>query len=402
MTGSPSAPRWRRLAAWVAGFLVTTSLLVFLGRTVITWSKICPGFICYWSAATLLAQGESPYDLGRLKAIQLEHGWDKATDGFGFFDFLANFYPPSLLTLVGVALVPLGFETARITWLVLNAELLFVTGWMLGTLVPSVSPKVRMVLVPFFCLSVVSVLVGQVTALIVFVIVLAWWLLHLGWDRSAGWLLAWSTIKPPLTALFLMALLLWSLRKRRWHVLKGFVAGGVTLFLLSIILVPTWPFEILKTMRETPFLTTIFPSFGTTWSLVLRSLGTPAWLLWPLYALLAVPFVLIVLRYAWSDDRPLADVVAVSVLAAFFAAPTARPYDQPILLITLLVLAAKRRSDAIVGALCFMVLVVPYVQFLLTPVSEHVWFFWIPLLMALTWFAPLPRNAGVPTARAQR
>ena len=74
---------------------------------------------------------ESRYDLARLKTIQLDHGWDKATDGFGFFDFLANFISSSLLALVGVALVPLGFRTARMTWLVVNTELLFVVGYML-------------------------------------------------------------------------------------------------------------------------------------------------------------------------------------------------------------------------------------------------------------------------------
>jgi len=392
MISAPPGAPWFRLCAWVTGFVVTTGLLVVVGRTVITWSKVCPGFVSYWSAAVLLSQGESPYDLARLKTIQLEHGWDKTTDGFGFFDFLANYYPPSLLAVIGVALVPLGFQTARMTWLVLNVELLFLTAYMLRRLVPSVSGRVSIVLVPFFCLSVMSVLVGQVTALILFATVVVWWLMQNGWDRSAGWLLAWTAIKPPLTALLALSLLLWSWRKRRWLVLKGFVAGATALLLVSLWLVPSWPVELVRSMRETPFVTAVFPWVGTTWSLVLRSLGARAWMFWLLYAALAVPFLLIVLRYAWSDEHPLEDVVAISLLAAFFVAPTARPYDQPILLIPLLVLVAKRRSDAVAGALLFLLMVVPYAQFFMTPVSKHVWFFWIPAVLTAAWFAPPTRR----------
>lgn len=76
---------WPHAFVWVAGFIVTTSVLVVLARATITWPKPCPGFVCYWSAATLLAHGQNPYDLALLSRIQKENGWDKLTDGFGFF-----------------------------------------------------------------------------------------------------------------------------------------------------------------------------------------------------------------------------------------------------------------------------------------------------------------------------
>lgn len=383
---------WPHAFVWVAGFIVTTSVLVVLARATITWPKPCPGFVCYWSAATLLAHGQNPYDLALLSRIQKENGWDKLTDGFGFFDFLPNYHPPSLLGLVCVALVPLGFSTARMTWLVVNAELLVVAGYMLRTLVPSVSGRVPMVLVPVFCLSVLSVLVGQVAALILFLIVVVWRLLQDRSDRSAGWVLAWMTIKPQLTALFLMASLLWSIRQRRWQVIEGFVTGAAALLLLSTWLVPSWPTEIVKVMRETSLVTTVFPWLGTTWLLVLRSLGLEGWILWALYAAIALPFLVLVLHYALRRDSSLADVLAVSLLAAFFVSPTARPYDQPILLITLLVIVARRASDLVAGALVFAFIVAPYVHFFLVPVRSglpnHVWFFWIPLTLALSWFLP--------------
>ena len=292
-----------------------------------------------------------------------------------------------------VLLVPLGFTTARLTWLVGNAELLVVVGYMLRSLLPTVSGKVCVLLLPLFCLSLMSVLVGQLTALIFFLIVSVWTLLEKRLDRSAGWVLAWMTMKPQLTALLLMAVLLWSMRERRWRVLEGFATGTVALLLLSTWLVPEWPFQLLQGMRETPVLTMTFPWIGTTWLLVLRSLGLQGGMLLALYAAVALPFFVLVVRYALEPGRPLGDVLAMSILAAFFVAPTGRPYDQPLLLLVLLVLIARRRSDVVAAGLLFTFVFLPYVHFFRwTPdrdgMPDHVWFFWIPLTLAVAWFLP--------------
>ncbi len=333
-----------RFLTAIVAFVVLTALLVPLARATITWSQPSPGFICYWSAAKLLASGRSPYDLEGLKAIQTELGWDKVAEGLGFFDYLPNYYPPSLLSAVTVLLVPLGFTTARITWLVASAELLFVVGCMLRSLLPSMAGKVPMLLIPVFCLSIVSVLVGQVTALMLFAIVAVWKLLDERWDRTAGWLLAWAVIKPSLMAVLVFAILLWSGRRGRWRVVQGFVGGVVALFTVSTWLVPGWPLQLLTAMSTTSFVTATFPSIGTTWLLVLSTLGLEGWTLWSLYALLALPFLVAVARLALDVDRSLNDVIALSLLAAFLVSPPARPYDQPLLLLTLLVLVAQRPS----------------------------------------------------------
>jgi hypothetical protein len=394
---------WVRCFSWAMGFILVTSFLVLLGRAVITWEKPCPDFVCFWAGGELIVSGESPYDAVLQAKIQGEHGWDKATDGLGFFDFLPYYNPPSLLALVSVLLVPLGFSTARMAWLVINTELFFITGYMLRNTVAAVSPVVPMVLVPIFGLSVLSVLVGQVTAMVFFLMAAAWRLLQRRWDRSAGWVLAWMSIKPQLSTLLVMATLVWLARQRRWQAIEGFVTGSVVLVALSTWLVPSWPLQLTQVMVQTPLITITFPKLETTWLLVLRSLGLKGWLLWVSYAVVALPFGWAVLRSALRRSSTIDKVFALSILATFFIAPTARPYDEPILVIPLLVLLGKRIPEFVGAVLLVVLAVLPYVHLLcwvpsIGNIPAHVWFFWIPLLLASLWFGSQIQRARIRTS----
>ncbi len=383
---------WARGACWVLGFILVTSLLVLLARCYLP-SK-APGleYTQFWAAGQLLAHGESPYDLALLAKTEKEYGWNKATDGFGYYDFMPHHYPPSLLSVVLAFLVPLGYPTFRMTWLVINTELLFLTGYMLRNALIGVRPLVPLLLIPLFGLSVVSVLVGQATALVLFLMAAAWRLLQRSWDRSAGAVLACVSIKPQVSLLLLMATLIWLTRQQRWQAIKVFVGVSLLFLATSLWWVPLWPLQIAQNLAEMPLAmgTDAFPWWGTTWLLLLRSLGLERWSLWTSYALLAVPFCWAALRCALRESSSIDEVFALSILATFFVTPTARIYDLPILLIPLLVLLGTRLPD-LVGALLVVGLVVlPYLHLLrwigsVQNIPVHVWFFWIPALLASLW-----------------
>ncbi len=406
---SGARPLWLHCLGWTVGFLAATAIFVLLGRAVIPWERPCPEYVRYWAAGKILASGGSPYDLPLLAKIEREYGFDKVRDGLGYYDFIPHIYPPSVLNLILVLLVPLGFSTARMTWLVLNTELLFMTGYMLRNAVAGVPRIVPMALIPFFALSVLSVLVGQVTALIVFLMAGAWRLLQRGWDRAAGCVLACMSIKPQLSTVLLMATLVWLARQRRWQAIGAFVTFSALLFGVNTWLIPWWPLQIAQNLSAMPLATgtEIFPWWGTTWLLVLRSLGLEGGLLWALYALVAAPFCWLVLRCALQRNSGIDEVFALSLLATFFVGPTARIYDLPILLIPVLVLLDRRTPEILGAALLLVLIIVPYVHVLWwipsrDNIPAHVWFFWIPLLLASFWFAsPLmrlqtdrPCNAG--------
>jgi hypothetical protein len=393
-----------RFPALLLALGLNTAFWTWFARDVAPPDKLCPDYICYWTAGKLLVAGESPYNVTRQTEIQHEYGWDKDKNGLGSFDFLPFYYPPWFAMLCA-ALVPAGYSGGRIVWFVLNADLILVTTYLLRRTVPGLPPSIPLVSVPIFIFSLVTVILGQTTPLVLLLVVVDWWLLDSRRDLAAGSVLAWLTIKPQLTALLLVVVLIWAARRRRWGVLLGFGATMAILGLLSSLLIPGWLGQLLAAPRQTPPPTEFFPWIGTTWFLLLKSLRLSSWSLWSLYALVAVPLLVAVLRAAWDSKRPLYDTLALGLLAACIAAPYGRHYDFPVLLIPMLVLIGTRLSDASGTALLVTLLLVPYLQYLLMgwlgligPIgrpSPEFLFAWLPLLLGVVWFSSSRRSASL-------
>jgi hypothetical protein len=397
-----------RLLAWLTGFAVSSILLVWAGRQFIPPGKACPDYICYWSAGTSLIAGQSPYDIAAQIRIQHALGWDKTRDGLGIYEFLPFYYPPWFAMLCA-AFVPLGYETARIAWPVVNLELVLLTAWLLRGLVPGVPRVIPLAVVPMFIFTMTAVIVGQTSPLIFFLVVVAWRLLEGGRDFSAGAVLAWVTIKPQLAAILLMAVLLWAIRRGRYGVVQGFAAMLALLCLASFAVLPTWLVDMLAATRRTPPPTDYFPWIGATWYLLLKGAGLRSWVLGLAYLAVAIPFLAEVVYVALDHSRPLRDVLSVSLLAAYFVAPYGRHYDFPVLLIPLLVLIETRLSEIWGTALLVALVSLPYLHYrvldrmkvwlgLTGRLNPEFTFFWVPLLLTVAWFSsrPVVERRGAP------
>jgi hypothetical protein len=385
-----------RLRPW--GFLALLCLFfATLGWYGLPAKSVSVDFICYFSAAKLLATGRSPYDLGNQIETQQALGWDKAKNGYGELDCLPYFYPP-WFALACAAFLPLGYTAGKAAFFALNIALALSAGYLLrGTArgAPGCAPPL---VAPLFVFSVACVLLGQTSLLVLLLAVLARSLLDKGHDRVAGVVLAWLTIKPQLTALLLLAVLLRALRERRWRVLVAFL---VTLGLLVVIctaIVPTWPLQMLDAPRQSPPPTEQRPWIGNTWFLLLRTIHLEGGPLWLLYLALAVPFTVAVVRAALDRARPLSEIVAQGLLAAFFVAPYARHYDFPVLLAPAVLVAGRLPRVAGVALLLALVLL-PYAQYAALAQMKaatdpdgkflvECTFFWVPLLLAAMWLVP--------------
>jgi hypothetical protein len=386
----------RDLILALAVVTLVAVLIVLAGRAVMPWEKMFPDFVCYWSAGQLVAEGRSPYDPEGQTRIQREHGWERDKAGRGVLEFLPYYYPP-WFAMACAALVPLGFGTARTAWFFLNAWFLVASAVLLRGLVPGVPRRVPVVAVPFFLLSVQVVVLGQTTLLMLFLVVLAWRLLEQGRDRLGGAALAGFASKPQLAAVLVLGVLIWAVRRRRWGVVLGFLATLAVLSLAGALVVPGWPLRMLEAMRRNPPPTVYFPWLGASWLLVLRALGLRSWALGAAYLAAAVPLAAAAIGAAFDRARPLRDTVALGLLAAFFVAPYARPYDFPVLLIPLLVLLGDRLPELPAAALVMAVVLVPYFQFSLLLKYRKLYtttdfilestYFWIPLVLAAVWFA---------------
>jgi hypothetical protein len=376
------------------------------------WEKMFPDFPCYWAAGRLVAEGRSPYDPEGQARIQREHGWDREKGGRGILDFLPYYYPP-WFAIACAALVPLRFGAAKTAWFFLNTWLLLASGVLLRGAVPSVPRSVPVLIVPLFLFSMQGVLLGQTVIIILFLVVLAWRLLEVGRDRASGAALAGLATKPQLAAVLILGVLIWAARRRRWGVVLGFFLTLAALSLAGALVVPSWPIRMLEATRRNPPPTVYFPWIGASWLLVLRTVGLRSWALGVAYLAVAVPLLVAAVGRALDRARPLRDTVVLGLLAAFFVAPYARPYDFPVLLIPLLVLLSDRLSDRAGAALLVAVALLPYLQFILLMKYRNLYtttdfilessFFWIPLLLLAAWFttgaragAPVPVSAGRP------
>ena len=383
--------------AWLAGITLLALVLVFAGWAVMPKGKMFSDYITYWTAGKLVAEGQSPYDVDRQIELQRALGWDRSINGRGVLDFLPYYYPP-WFALGCTLLVPLGFDGGKLAWFFFNLEMLFLTGCVLKDAVPGVPRSIVLVAIPVFLFSVQALLAGQTTILILFLAALAWKLLDGHRDRAAGVALACLTTKPQLAAVLVLALGIWAVRQRRWGVIQGFVAALALLCLASTAAVPSWPMEMLSATRRTLPPTKYFPWLGNTWFLILKTLGLRSWSLWVLFLAVALPFLWAVVRTAIDPGRPVRDVMALGLLAAFFVAPYGRDYDFPVLWVPALVLIGDRLSEKAGAALLVGLIVIPYLQFiilvrysrLIVPEVDfyiECTYFWVPALLAILWFA---------------
>ena len=393
-----------RPVTWLAAITLVTTLCVWRLLEIAPSERLVPDFICYWSAAKIIASGHSPYDVALQTELQHHLGWDKATDGLGKFDFLPYYYPPWFAAACAL-LIPLGYQGAKFAWFFINFELLLVTGYLLRDAVPGLPRSVPLVAVPIFILSVISLFVGQTSIPILFLAALAWRLLASGSDRLAGVALACLTTKPQVTVILVLALLLWSARRGRWGVVLGFALALGALTLASAWIVPLWPVEMLRASRLTLPPTFYFPWIGTTWFLILKTIGLQSWGLWAPYLAVAIPLFAYVTKAALDRSRPLEDLMALGLLAPFFIAPYGRHYDFPVLLIPLFVLMGRRVSEVAGTILLIVLIVLPYIHFGILmrfkdkyPSSVRLFpeftFFWVPLLLMLVWLATEARAAA--------
>jgi hypothetical protein len=172
-------------------------------------------------------------------------------------------------------------------------------------------------------------------------------------DTGAGVALAWLTLKPQMTVVVIPAVLLWTARRARWDVARGFAVMLGVLCLGCTVLVPSWPWDLLQAPRLSPLPSATNPSHGVTWLAVLQTLRLQRGPLVLAYAALALPVTAMALRAAGDRTRPCAEVFALSIVAAFFVSPHSLGYDFTILLFPMLVfltgLPVRRATQLLLG-----------------------------------------------------
>jgi hypothetical protein len=217
----------RQPLAWLAPVAISVVLLSLLAVGLTgPRGDFLQDFVEYWSAGRLIAQGENPYDPGKLAELQYP-------ERPALPEPTMMWNPPWTLTLV----MPFGLlpcRAAYVLWLALNLFLLVACPlwiWRLYEGPPAhrwLALAIAFAYLPTFFVLRTNQIGPQI------LLGLAGFLFferrQLGVLAGASAILAAS--KPQLVYLFGLALLIWALDRRRWSVLVG---GGATLLVLIAV-----------------------------------------------------------------------------------------------------------------------------------------------------------------------
>jgi hypothetical protein len=293
-------------------------------------------FFSLWAAGRLLGSGINPYN---------EVEWLKIHEA----ESTAWISDPTFLYPLPLALmfIPFGFlslKQASILWLFLSQLMIILSIYLCSRMVDWSRWKQYflplLVAASLFRAVLVTVRNGQLGAFLLFIITLGLYYLSRRKAFLGGLILGLLFLKPPITGLFLVVLILWFLIRKSWEAVLGIGISIGSLIAMTILLQPLWIRDWLMIGKGKALATA-----GTTptlWGLSAAILPNPTiWFWFSLclsLVLIGVGFFLLV--RARSENKSLV-LTAILLPLSLFVTPYLWAYDHILLLIPAVVLAAK-------------------------------------------------------------
>lgn len=363
-------------------------LLVIVAALVLTATMQSPlpehltkfDYRAYWGASRLLFESQSFSDPEHMLQIEREQtGWsgDEA---------LMTWNPPWLLGWL-LPYAAFSFDRSSWLWFLTNVALVCTSLLLLWQVFTEKKDSqlrlwIAMVLVFIYIPTLTTLLVGQITSLILFG--LAGFLFF---ERRRLWLasgvcLALTTVKPQLVFVTLPLIMLELLRQRRWRVLAGFIVPLLAGTFLVFMFRPTFFPEYISIIGNSPLTRWLVPTLSFLLSHV------TGFRLLKFIGVLIIPAVV-----TWWYVRrrknaiEIQDLVIVTLLLSVLFTPFAWSFDALVLILPLMRLAAWAvegdigRRAAIFLLLMFIVANGAALYQRSLPLEEWT-FFWFPALMA--------------------
>lgn len=330
----------------------------------------------YWSSSYLFSHHK---DFGNPALIDdIERS---LTDWHEPFTMHAWFAPFGNLIMMPFTFI--NFSTASYFWLITNIAILFLSSILLWQGSKS-SVWLSIFITFFFCMTLISLICGQVNTLEVLGLALFLTFMKKEKFLFAGVSLGLTTIKPHLVILTLPILLLTFVRRKEWRVLAGFSGIMLIIFALLTAIYPPWFSSFwnslsfgLGTFRQTPTINGLLVLMGN------YTLGKWIWLI----------FLGITIVTWWYSKKRIdyRTMIDITLLVGLFIAPLGWSYDQIMLLLPILSIfekiknnrIGKRRRRLVIGAMIGINFVLYYQR---TLEISDVWFFWTPLAIALIYY----------------
>jgi hypothetical protein len=177
-----------------------------------------------------------------------------------------SFEYPLYATLFVIPFALLDYPAAHLAWITLLELCLIATALVSLRLLNWRSSLVTNISLVLFSLlwyyGARDVIVGQISALVALLMILALWFVQQGQDIVAGVLLAFSMVKPQLATPLVIFAALWALSTNRRDLLLSASATLGVLILAFMVLMPNWPLEMLSQWLSSPYLVTPGSALG--------------------------------------------------------------------------------------------------------------------------------------------
>jgi Glycosyltransferase family 87 len=186
-------------------------------------------FVEYWAAAKLLLASGNPYSPTELLSMEKSVGWSNS-------EVLVMWNPPWTLPLI----LPLGmldYDTAQLLWFLFHSLIIFVGAQILWQFYAGEPNKARSGLLSVLIFPPVyfALLLGQIGPVILLGIIgLLFFIQRKSWF-FAGASLSLLSIKPHISYLLWIVVVLWVVREKIWR-----LALGATVAVSLLVLTPLW------------------------------------------------------------------------------------------------------------------------------------------------------------------
>lgn len=338
-------------------------------------------FLAYWSASSLLRNGQNPYApelVLDVQQSQIGTSWDYP---------IMTWNPPSLLVFL-LPLAGLPFPAAKSVWLIINLTIiLLATVMLIRIYLPPDNWKILLAFLLFavaFPQVLVGLIMGQVVSLVFLGLVLSMLLIKREQWFLAGASLILLTVKPQLIILVLIYLLAYMAQKRQYLGWLGLALAGLVSAAVLFLFRPEWilDYTSLRTIAPIQWAT---PTVGGLLSFLQISENARYLIIF----LLPLPLILALYKDSLKMETAVAGLTLVTIPLTFFG----WSYDQIMLLVPIAQIFAwmsesrSRMLGVLIAVLIFLSLVVNYYQRFQN--TNEVYYLWIPLfwmlIYALTW-----------------
>ena len=288
-------------------------------------------FVQYWAAARLTIEGGNPYDPQTIMAVV--HRVFPS-----LLVTLRLWNPPWTISLI----LPFGlldYRSARMLWALIHMIMILGSAtWLWRFYGGQASTALLVGIVALlFPAGLISLAMGQISPVVLFGLCAFLYFENKGRELSAGFMASVTLVKPHLVCLVWVAILLWSIYRRRWNVLAGAALAISGLMIVPTLLNHNIVTQYLAAIRDNPPDSILTPTAGALvrlivgwekrWVEILPNLIGVVWLVWYWWPRRN--------GWKWKDQLPVISVVSMLVAVYGYL------FDQIVFLIPAIQIACQ-------------------------------------------------------------